>query len=107
MAGGTQWFHTFVGMRRWLCGVAFQQICFEVLISDMDLTHRIYRYNRNVAGKTWSITKNYPTFYLQFYKMKKIIFFFITILIADKLMAQTITPKTETENKPIILPLLE
>jgi steroid delta-isomerase-like uncharacterized protein len=34
--------------------------------------------------------------------MKKIIFFFITILIADKLMAQIITPKTTAENKPTI-----
>jgi ketosteroid isomerase-like protein len=32
--------------------------------------------------------------------MKKIILFFITILIADKLMAQTINSTTSTENKP-------
>ena len=47
-------------------------------------------------------TENCPTFYLQFYKMKKIISFFIILLIADKLMAQTTTPKTATENKPTI-----
>jgi steroid delta-isomerase-like uncharacterized protein len=34
--------------------------------------------------------------------MKKIIFFFIIFLIADILMAQTITPKTATDNKPTI-----
>jgi len=34
--------------------------------------------------------------------MKKIIFFFLIILIADKPMAQTTTPKTATENKPTI-----
>ena len=34
--------------------------------------------------------------------MKKLIFFLLTILIAHKLMAQTTTPKTETENKPTI-----
>lgn len=34
--------------------------------------------------------------------MKKIIFFLFTILIADKPMAQTINPKTATENKPTI-----
>jgi len=47
-------------------------------------------------------TENYTTFYLQFCKMKKIIFFFLIILIADKPMAQTTTPKTATENKPTI-----
>ena len=64
--------------------------------------HRIFCYNRNVAGRPWLVTENYPTFYLQFYKMKKIIFFFIIILIADKLMAQIITPKTAAESKPTI-----
>jgi|SRR5688572_6593112 len=34
--------------------------------------------------------------------MKKIIFFFLTILVTDKLMAQTITPKTATDDKPTI-----
>jgi len=34
--------------------------------------------------------------------MKKIIFFFIIFLIADILMAQTITPKTATDNKATI-----
>lgn len=34
--------------------------------------------------------------------MKKIISFFIILLIADKLMAQTTTPKTASENKPAI-----
>ena len=39
---------------------------------------------------------------LQSCMMKKLIFFLLTILIAHKLMAQTTTPKTETENKPTI-----
>ena len=39
---------------------------------------------------------------LQSCMMKQIIFFILTILIADKLMAQTTTPKTATENKPTI-----
>jgi len=34
--------------------------------------------------------------------MKKIIFFLITVLIAEIPMAQTINPKTATENKPTI-----
>ncbi|HEU5164189.1 MAG TPA: nuclear transport factor 2 family protein [Chitinophagaceae bacterium] len=34
--------------------------------------------------------------------MKKIIFFFLTILIVDKLMAQTTTQKTAAENQPTI-----
>jgi steroid delta-isomerase-like uncharacterized protein len=34
--------------------------------------------------------------------MKKILYFFIIILIADKLMAQKINPKTTSENKPTI-----
>jgi len=34
--------------------------------------------------------------------MKKTLFFFITFLIADILMAQTINPKTKPENRPTI-----
>ena len=34
--------------------------------------------------------------------MKKIFFLLLTILIVDKLMAQTTTPKTATENQPTI-----
>ena len=39
---------------------------------------------------------------LQSCMMKQIIFFILTILFADKLMAQKTTPKTATENKPTI-----
>jgi hypothetical protein len=35
--------------------------------------------------------------------MKKILFLFLTFLIADKLMPQTTTPKTATENLPTIV----
>jgi ketosteroid isomerase-like protein len=46
--------------------------------------------------------ENYPTFYLQSFKMKKIIsLFLLTIIISGKLMAQT-TTKSATENKPTI-----
>ena len=34
--------------------------------------------------------------------MKKIVFFFITVLINDMLMAQTINPNTTLENKTTI-----
>src|SRR6185503_158053 len=46
--------------------------------------------------------KNYPTFYLQYYKMKKIILFLLIItLISDKTMAQSKT-KIAKEKKPTI-----